>query len=69
MQSELLHEKDGKRTFALILETGDEAMVVPAAVRRPRATRCRADYRDRRYEQRHARLLPLGAENVSADPG
>ncbi len=26
MQSKLLHEKDGKRTFALILETGDEAM-------------------------------------------
>lgn len=26
MQSKLLHETDGKRTFALILESGDEAM-------------------------------------------
>ena len=26
MQSKLLHEGDGQRTFALVLETGDEAM-------------------------------------------
>ena len=26
MQSKLLHEADGKRTFAVILQKGDEAM-------------------------------------------
>jgi hypothetical protein len=26
MQSKLLHEADGKRTFAVILQNGDEAM-------------------------------------------
>ncbi len=26
MQSKLLHEADGKRTFAVVLQTGDEAM-------------------------------------------
>jgi predicted DNA-binding protein with PD1-like motif len=31
MQSKLLHEADGARTFALVLDTGDEAMTCLAA--------------------------------------
>ena len=66
MQSKLLHEADGKRTFAVILQKGDEAM------------RCLQDFAvkeglgglagdcDRRVEQRQACVFRLGDEAISA---
>ena len=66
MQSELLHEKDGKRTFALILEDRPWSCLQQFAVRERLAA---------------AQITAIGAmssdtldffhweENVSADPG
>ena len=66
MQSKLLHEADGKRTFAVILQKGDEAM------------RCLQDFAvkeglgglagdcDRRAKLREACVLRLGDEAIPA---
>ena len=67
MKSKLIHEHHGEKTFALIFETGDEAMAGLASSPR-RTARRRPVHRHRGLPRRDPRLLRLGDEGVQEDP-
>ena len=68
MKSKLIHEHEGEKTFALIFDTGDEAMAGLRRVRQGEQARRQPFHGHRRLPRRDARLLRLGEEGVQEDP-
>jgi uncharacterized protein len=68
MQSKLLYEEGGKRTFALILQTGDEAMACLQQVAIRELLAASQITAIGGHAQCHARRLRLGVADLPADP-
>ena len=67
MKSKLIHEQDGEKTFAVIFDTGDEAMA-GLANSPSEPARGQPDHRHRGLQRRDPRLFRLGIEGVPEDP-
>ena len=60
MKSKLIHEHHGEKTFALIFDTGDEAMAGLRRIRQGEQARRRPFHRDRRVPRRDAWVTSTG---------
>ena len=60
MKSKLIHEHHGEKTFALIFDTGDEAMAGLVEFAKAEPARRQPVHRHRRVPRRDAGLLRLG---------
>src|SRR4051812_20918171 len=68
MESKLLHEQQGQKTYALIFDTGDEAMAGLADFARENKLGASRITAIRGLPRRRARLLRLGVEGIQEDP-
>ena len=68
MKSKLIHEQDGERTFALVFETGDEAMAGLARVRPAEGLGAARFTAIGAFQRGDARLLRLGDEGYQKIP-
>ncbi len=69
MKSKLIHEHHGEKTFALIFDTGDEAMAGLVEFAKLNHLGASQFHGDRRVSRGDAGLLRLGIQGVHEDPG
>jgi molybdopterin/thiamine biosynthesis adenylyltransferase len=68
METKLLNENEGRRTFAAIMKKGDEVLAsMKDFARRERIAA--ADHRHRRFERGHVALFRLGQEGLQENLG